>query len=221
MTDPAPIVPGSSRLSETEIERLNRRGLRLAQFTVTYNVVEGVIAVTVGLMAGLVSLVGFGFDSGIESAASVLVGLRLAARLRHGEADETQERRALKAVAVTFFVLAAYVILEGTRSLLGGEAPDHSTTGIILLLASVVVMPVLATAKRRVGEALGGDRLILADAAETEICVLLSISTLIGLGLYALTGAAWLDPVAGFVIAAFAVHEGREAWEGELVEDDD
>jgi divalent metal cation (Fe/Co/Zn/Cd) transporter len=216
-----PRTTTNAALTADEVERLTRRGLRLAQFTVAYNVVEGVIAVTVGLMAGLVSLVGFGFDSGIESAASVLVGLRLSARLRHGEADEAKERRALKAVAVTFFVLAAYVIFEGTRSLLGGEAPDHSIVGIILLVASVLVMPVLATAKRRVGEALGGDRLILADAAETKICVLLSISTLIGLGLYALTGAAWLDPVAGFVIAAFAIHEGREAWEGELVEDDD
>ena len=210
-----------STLTDAETERLTRRGLRLAQFTVAYNVVEGIVAVTAGLMAGLVSLVGFGLDSGIESAASVLVGLRLAARLRHGEADEAKERRALKAVAVTFFVLAAYVVIEGTRSLINGEAPDHSTVGIVLLVASVVVMPVLATAKRRVGDALGGDRLILADAAETKICVLLSISTLAGLGLYALTGAAWLDPVAGFVIAAFAIHEGREAWEGELVEGDD
>ncbi len=173
------------------------------------------------VLAGLVSLVGFGIDSGIESAASVLVGLRLAARLRHGEADEAKERRALKAVAVTFFVLAAYVVIEGIRSLINGEAPDNSTVGIILLTASVIVMPLLARAKRRVGEALGGDQLILADAAETKICVLLSISTLLGLGLYALTGAAWLDPVAGFVIALFAIHEGREAWEGELVEDDD
>ena len=221
MTQPAPNVPGDTALSEAETERLTRRGLRLAQFTVAYNVVEGAIAVTVGLMAGLVSLVGFGLDSGIESAASILVGLRLASRLRHGEADLAKERRALKAVALTFFVLAVYVIIEGTRSLLDGEAPDHSSVGFVLLLASVVVMPVLASAKRRVGEQLGGDPLILADAAETRICVLLSISTLAGLGLYALTGAAWLDPIAGFVIALFAIHEGREAWQGELVEDED
>lgn len=221
MTNAAPNVPGSSTLSEAQTERLTRRGLRLAQFTVAYNVVEGAVAVTAGLMAGLVSLVGFGFDSGIESAASVLVGLRLAARLRHGEADEAKERRALKTVAVTFFVLAAYVIFEGARALIGGETPDNSTVGIALLVASVIVMPLLAAAKRRVGEALGGDKLILADAAETKICVMLSVSTLLGLGLFALTGAAWLDPVAGFVIAAFAIHEGREAWEGELVEDDD
>jgi divalent metal cation (Fe/Co/Zn/Cd) transporter len=220
MATPAPNVPGSTSLSAAETERLTRRGLRLAQFTVAYNLVEGAVAITVGLMAGLVSLIGFGLDSGIESAASVLVGLRLAARLRDGEADEAKERRALRAVAVTFFVLAAYVAIEGIRSLLSDETPDQSTVGLVLLVASVIVMPVLARAKRKVGEALGGDQLILADAAETKICVLLSVSTLAGLGLYALTDAAWLDPVAGFVIAAFAIHEGREAWEGELVADD-
>jgi divalent metal cation (Fe/Co/Zn/Cd) transporter len=211
-------APGT--LTARETERLTRRGLRLAQATVAYNIVEGAVAITAGVMAGLVSLVGFGVDSGIESMAAVLVGLRLAARLRDGEADEVKERRALKAVAVTFFVLAAYVVVEGVRSLAGGEDPDSSTVGLVLLAASVVVMPLLAGAKRRVGLALG-DQLILADAAETKICVLLSVSTLIGLGLYAVTGLAWLDPVAGFVIAAFAVKEGREAWEGELVCDDD
>lgn len=220
MTDHSPQTM-TDTLDPAEVERLTRRGLGLAQFTVAYNVVEGVVAITAGILAGLVSLIGFGFDSGIESAASVLVGLRLAARLRHGEADEAKERRALKAVGITFFVLAAYVIIEGTRSLVNGETPDNSTVGIVLLAASVIVMPILARAKRQVGEALGGDQLILADAAETKICVLLSISTLLGLGLFALTGAAWLDPVAGFVIALFAIHEGREAWEGELVEGDD
>lgn len=202
-------------------KQLTRRGLRLAQLTVAYNVVEGVLAVTAGIMAGLVSLVGFGVDSGIESIAAVLVGLRLAARLRSGEADEARERRALKMVAATFFLLAAYVIFEGTRDLIAGESPDNSTVGVIILIASIIIMPLLARAKRRVGEQLNNDPLILADAAETRICVLLSISTLAGLLLYAWTGAAWIDPVAGYVIAAFAIKEGREAWEGELVEDDD
>lgn len=201
---------------ETDVERLTRRGLRLAQFTVAYNVVEGAVALTAGLLAGLVSLVGFGVDSGIESFAAVLVGLRLAARLRHGQADEERERRALKAVAVTFFLLAGYVTVEGVRSLLSGDEPDSSTVGLVLLVTSVVVMPLLASAKRRVGAALGNDQLILADATETKICVLLSVSTLLGLGLFALTGASWLDPTAGFVIAGFAMKEGREAWQGEL-----
>ena len=203
--------------STVEVEHLTRRGLRLAQFTVGYNVIEGVVAVVVGVLAGLVSLIGFGVDSGIESASAVLVGMRLAARLRHGEADEAKERRALKLVAVTFFVLAAYVTIEGIRSLVQGDRPENSIVGIVLLGTSVIVMPLLAAAKMKVGNRLS-DPLILADAAETRICVLLSISTLAGLVLYAITGAAWLDPVAGFVIALFAISEGREAWEGELGE---
>ena len=129
-------------------------------------------------------------------------------------------RESTRIRSVTFFVLAAYVVVEGVRSLIDGEAPDNFVVGIVLLVASVIIMPLLARAKRQVGEALGGDRLILADAAETRICVLLSVSTLVGLGLYALVGWTWLDPVAGFVVAAFAIHEGREAWEGELVDDD-
>ncbi len=178
------------------------------------------LAVVLTLFVSL-SLVGFGVDSGIESMAAILVALRLSARLRRGEADEAKERRALRAVAITFFVLAAFVVVEGVRSLLGDEEPDSSTVGLVLLVLSLIVMPVLAREKRRVGTSLGGDQLILADAAETKVCVLLSVSTLLGLGLYAITGLAWLDPVAGFVIAAFAVKEGVEAWEGELVCDDD
>ncbi|VEH41134.1 Predicted Co/Zn/Cd cation transporters [Kocuria rosea] len=214
MSDP------TTTLSSAETERLTRRGLRLAQFTVGYNVIEGIVAVTAGLMAGLVSVVGFGIDSGIESIAAVLVALRLSARLRHGETDERKEKIALRLVAVTFFILAAYVTVEGIRSLLEGEAPESSPVSIIILVASLIIMPILAAAKKKVGTALS-DNLILADAAETRICVLLSISTLAGLVIFALTGAAWVDPVAGFIIAVFAIHEGKEAWEGELVENDD
>jgi divalent metal cation (Fe/Co/Zn/Cd) transporter len=208
-----------AELTAEETERLTRRGLRLAQFTVAYNVVEGVVAVTAGLIAGLVSVVGFGFDSAIESIAAVLVAIRLSARLRHGVADERKERLTLRLVAVSFFILAAYVTFEGIRSLIGGEEPERSPVAIVLLVLSLIVMPVLAAAKTRVGKALKHN-LILADAVETKICVLLSVSTLLGVGLFQLTGAAWLDPVAGFVIAAFAVHEGREAWAGELVDED-
>jgi divalent metal cation (Fe/Co/Zn/Cd) transporter len=201
-------------------ERLTRRGLRLAQFTVAYNVVEGVVAIIAGVLAGLVSVIGFGIDSGIESISAVLVGLRLSARLRHGEADERKERITLRLVAITFFLLAGYVTVEGIRSLVVGETPESSPLAVGLLIASLIVMPLLAEAKRRVGLALA-DPLILADAAETRICVLLSVSTLLGLVVFALTGAGWVDAVAGFVIAAFAIHEGREAWEGELEHDHD
>jgi hypothetical protein len=142
-----------NEMGAVETERLTRRALRLAQFTVAYNVIEGAVSITAGVLAGLVSLIGFGLDSGIESTASVLVGLRLAARLRHGEADEAKERRALKAVAVTFFVLAAYILVEGIRSLTGGEVPDRSTVGIVLLTSSVIVMPLLARQAPRRGTA--------------------------------------------------------------------
>jgi divalent metal cation (Fe/Co/Zn/Cd) transporter len=107
--------------------------------------------------------------------------------------------------------------VKASGSLVTAETPESSPIALILLAASLVVMPILALAKNRVGVALR-DNLILADAAETKICVLLSISTLLGVGLYQLTGAAWLDPVAGFIIAVFAIHEGREAWHGELVD---
>lgn len=209
----------STGLTAQQTEQLTRRGLRVAQFTVAYNVIEGVVAVTAGVMAGLVSVIGFGFDSAIESIAAVLVGLRLSARLRHGMVDERKERLALRLIAVSFLVLAAYVTIEGVRSLVSGEEPERSPVAIMLLVLSLIVMPVLAAAKKRIGVALQ-DNLILADAIESKICVLLSISTLLGVGLFQLTGAAWLDPVAGFVIAAFAIHEGREAWNGELVDDD-
>lgn len=210
----------STTLSDAEVERLTRHGLRLAQFTVAYNVVEGIIAITAGILAGLVSVIGFGIDSGVESIAAVLVGLRLAARLRQGDADERKERLTLKLVAVTFFLLAAYVTIEGIRALVLGETPEPSPVSIGLLIASIIVMPVLAAAKRKVGRRLG-DNLILADAAETRICVLLSISTLLGVVLFTFTGFGWFDAIAAFVIAIFAIREGREAWEGELVEDED
>jgi divalent metal cation (Fe/Co/Zn/Cd) transporter len=207
-------------LAPAEITRLTRRGLRLAQFTVAYNVLEGIVSIVAGVTAGLVSVIGFGFDSAIESAVAVLVALRLAARLRHGEADERREKITLRFISITFFVLAAYVTVAGIYNLIVGEQPTTSALGIVVLAASIVVMPVLAALKMRVGKQLG-DKLILADAAETRICVLLSVSTLIGLIAFALTGAGWIDAVAGFVIALFAINEGREAWEGELAEDDE
>lgn len=204
-------------LDSVETEHLTRRAVRLAQLTVAFNIVEGAVAIAAGLAAGLVSVIGFGIDSGIESAVAVLVAIRLAARLRNGEADEVAERRVLKIVAFTFFALATYLVVQGVRALVAGDTPQQSAVSIGLLIASLIVMPALAVLKTRVGRRLGDD-LILADAAETKICVLLSLSTLIGVVAYAFTGATWLDPAAGFVIALFAIREGREAWHGELAE---
>ncbi len=201
------------------INPLATRAIRLEQATIAYNVVEGVVAVGAGLAAGLVSLIGFGIDSGIEVAAATVVLVRLIAEYRGGEVSESKERRALRLIALTFFALAAYVVFEGTRNLLTGETPNTNTVGVVLLGLSVLVMPVLARLKRQAGERLGS-RLVLADAAETRLCAWLSVSTFVGLGAFSLFGWTWLDSAAGFVIALFAVREGREAWEGELLEDD-
>ncbi|CAA9222905.1 MAG: hypothetical protein AVDCRST_MAG20-824 [uncultured Acidimicrobiales bacterium] len=196
-----------------------RRGVRLEQATIAYNALEGIIAVGAGLAAGLVSLVGFGIDSAIEVAAAAVVLARLTAAARGRGVDHVKERRALRFIALTFFALAAYVVFEGMRNLLTGETPDTSRVGIALTGASMVLMPLLARSKQRAGEAIGS-RLLVADAAETRLCAWLSVSTFVGLTTFWLFGWTWLDSAAGFVIALFAVAEGREAWAGEIVCED-
>ena len=196
-----------------------RRAVGYEVVTIGYNGLEGVVAVTAGVVAGSVALTGFGVDSGIEVAAAAVVLTRLLAELRGRGVDERTERLALRFVAATFFALAAYVLVEGTRDLVTGAAPDTSVVGIVLTGLSIVVMPWLARAKRQVGRQLGS-RLVVADAAETRLCAWLSVSTFAGLLAYAASGATWIDAVAGFVIAWFAVREGREAWAGELACDD-
>lgn len=196
------------------------RAIVLEQVTIGYNVVEGLIAVTFGIIAGSVALTGFGFDSWIEVTAAAVVLRRLRAEVAGGEPDEAKDRRALRVVAVTFFVLAIYVTVEGVRDLVVGDEPSITVVGIVLTALSAVVMPALARLKRAAGEAMNS-RLVIADAAETKLCAWLSVSTLAGLAGFAAFGLSWIDPLAGFVIAYFAVREGREAWEGELVCDDD
>lgn len=197
-----------------------RRGVRLEQFTIAYNLVEGAVAITAGVVSGLVSLVGFGVDSGIEVAAASVVLVRLVAETRGAEVDEAKERRALRFIAVTFFALALYVVAEGFRNLVTGEKPDASVVGVVLTAVSVVVMPTLARLKRTTGEAIGS-RLLVTDAAETRLCAWLSVSTFAGLAGYAVFGWTWFDSAAGFVIAYFAIREGREAWAGEVTCGDD
>jgi divalent metal cation (Fe/Co/Zn/Cd) transporter len=197
-----------------------RRAVQLEQATIGYNIIEGVIAIGAGLAAGSIALVGFGFDSWIEVAAAAVVLHRLRAEIRQGRADEGKQRRALRFIAITFFALAGYVTVEGIRDLLTDSHPDTSIVGIALTGLSIVVMPWLAHAKRKAGRAMNS-RLVLADAAETKLCAWLSVSTFAGLLGYALLGWTWIDPVAGFVIAAFALIEGKEAWEGELACDEE
>lgn len=192
-----------------------RKALVLQYITIGYNLVEGVIAVVAGVAAASVALVGFGVDSGIEVAAAVLIAVRLRAAIRTGAVDERKEYRALRFVAITFFALGAFILFESVRELLTDAKPEKSPIGIVLTGVSIVTMSYLAHVKRRTGLAMNS-RLLVADAAETRLCVALSVTTFIGLVAYSLLGWTWLDAVAGLFIALFAINEGRRAWSGEL-----
>ncbi len=187
---------------------LIERGQRLAWVTIGWNAVEGVIAVGAGIAAGSLALVGFGLDSFIEVFAGGVVLWQL-----RGVAEE-RERWALRLIALTFFVLAGYVVVEGVRDLLTGDEAGESTVGIFLAGVSLVVMPLLAWAKLCTGRELGNP-VILADSTETALCAYLSAILLGGLVLNAAWGWWWADTLAAFGIAALAVREGREAWRGE------
>lgn len=194
-----------------------RRGRMLEYFTVGYNSLEGVIAIAAGLFAGSIALVGFGFDSAIE----VISGFALLWRL-YGDADETRrermEQRALRIVGVSFFILGAYVTFDAVKSLVRREAPEESIVGIVLAAVSVIVMPLLVRAKRRVARAIGSAAL-RADAMQTQICTYLSAILLGGLVLNAAFGWWWADPVAALVMVPILAKEGWEAIRGEHCDD--
>lgn len=201
------------------LQAVEHKALRLERFTIAYNVVEGVFAITAGLVAGLVSLLAFGIDSAIEVTSATAVLVRLHAELHRADYDAKKEKRALRIVALTFFALAAYVLFESVSRLIDPETPETSTAGLIITGVSLIVMPWLARTKRITGELINS-RLLIADAAETRLCAWLSVSTFAGLAAYSIFGWTWLDAVAGLIIAGYAVVEGREAWSGELVCDD-
>lgn len=196
-------------LNGAERRRLGRRAQLLAGASVTYNVVEAVIAITAGVVAGSVALVGFGLDSVVEVSS----GLIILWQFRH-RMPESRERTALRLMALSFFALAAYVAFESARSLVGGAQPESSTVGIALATVSLAVMPFLSWAQRRTGRALGSNA-VVADSTQTLLCTYLSAVLLVGLVLNAALGWSWADPIAGLVIAAVAVREGRSAWRGE------
>ena len=193
------------------------RGLRLEYLTVSWNVVEGVIAVSAALAAGSVALLGFGVDSFVESASGAVMIWRLRAEQRH-RLDAAQldaiEGRARRCVAVSLFLLAAFVAFDATETLLSGDRPLFSGVGVALTSLSLVVMLWLARAKRRVASELGS-RAMEADAVQTTACWWLSLAALVGIGLNGLLGWWWADPAAALVIAGLVVKEGRDAWRGE------
>lgn len=196
---------------------LIRRGKLLEYATVGYNSLEGVIAVGAGVLAGSVALVGFGFDSVIE----VISGATLLWRL-HADVDESRrelvEQRALRIVGWSFLLLAAYVLFDAGKSLIRREPPDESIVGIVLAAVSLVVMPLLARAKRGVAHAIGSKALD-ADATQTTLCTYLSAILLGGLLLNATLGWWWADPVAALVMVPIIVREGLEGIRGERCED--
>jgi divalent metal cation (Fe/Co/Zn/Cd) transporter len=174
-------------------------------------VLEAAVAVGAGLAAGSIALIGFGADSLIESLAGLIV-LWLFTGSRLGSSHA--ERRAQQLIAISFYVLAAYIGIESVRSLIGGHEPEASWLGIGLAAFTVVTMPMLAAWKRRVGRALNSSAAV-KEASQTQLCAYLSIALLIGLGANALFGLWWMDPAAALFIAAVAVKEGRESWRGD------
>ena len=205
----APIDITQRPLSSQARVRLGRRAQLLAGASVAYNMVEAVVAVTAGLVAGSVALVGFGLDSVVEVSS----GLVILWQFRH-PLPESRERQALRLMALSFFALAGYVGFESVRAVLTDHDPEASPIGIGLAALSLLVMPFLSWAQRRTGKDLGSNA-VVADSTQTLLCTYLSAVLLGGLLLNATLGWSWADPVAGLVIAGVAVKEGLEAWRGE------
>ena len=195
-------------------ERLQRRGVRLEWFTVTWNVAEAVVAIAAGVAAGSIALIGFGVDSGIEVvAASALLWRFRHARAHAGEAEHGHaEQRALYVVSATFFALAAYLAFEAIQGLVSRDEPESSTVGLILAVVSLAVMPTLAYAKQQTGRALAS-RALQADAVETWVCAYLSLALLVGVGLHLAFGWWWADPVAALAMLPIIAWQGWETLE--------
>lgn len=197
---------------------LVRRGRLLAWLTIAWNALEGAVGIGAGVAAGSIALVGFGADSYVEMFAGAVIVWRLAQE-RHGRAvSEAAEQRAVRLIAITFFLLAVGVGFESVRKLVTGARPDESVVGIVLAIVSLIVMPLLARAKRRVGERMGS-RALQADATETSLCVWLSAILLAGLVANAAFAWWWADPVAGLAIVYIAGKEGVEHWTADDVGD--
>jgi divalent metal cation (Fe/Co/Zn/Cd) transporter len=188
---------------------LRRRIRWLVAATITYNVIEAVVAITAGKIADSIALIGFGLDSVIEVSSAAAVAWQFAA-----PDPERREELALRVIAGSFFALAAYVTVEALRILIGADRPTQSSVGITLVAISVVVMPFLSWAQRRAGSSLGSASAV-ADSKQTLLCTYLSGAVLVGLVLNATLGWWWADPVVALGLAVVAVREGREALRGE------
>ena len=200
-----------SSLGLPHLETAHRRGRQLEYITIGWNSLEGIIAVGAGLVAGSIALVGFGFDSVIEVSSGAIILWRLAS-------GEHREQLALRLVGISFIALAAYVAFDAGKSLIYRELPESSYVGIAIAALSLVVMPLLARAKRQVAAQLNS-RAMHADSRQTDLCTYLSAILLGGLILNALAGWWWADPVAALIMVPIIAKEGVEALRGETCDD--
>ena len=198
---------------ETTRQGVALRGKRLEYFTVAWNCLEGLVAVIAGTIAGSISLVGFGIDSFIEVTSGATLLWRMSVDANQ-QTRERNERLSIRVVGVCFIALAVYVAYESVLDLIGRKAPQHSLAGIVLACVSLVVMPILARAKKRVASELGSAAM-KADAKQTDFCVYLSAILLVGLLLNAALAWWWADPLAGLVMTPIIANEGVQAVKGE------
>jgi divalent metal cation (Fe/Co/Zn/Cd) transporter len=206
----APPAPVASGPPNRERDRLIRQAKALSWLSLGWMTVEGAVGITAALLAGSVALLGFGFDSVIEGMASAIVIWRFTGQRR---VSEDAERRAQKLVAASFFLLAPYIAQDAIRTLLVGAHPSTSWVGIGLSVSSLVMMPLLGHAKQRIGRQLGSAA-TAGEGAQNMLCAYMAGGVLIGLAANVIAGWWWLDPGIALAIAALAIREGREAWDG-------
>ncbi len=191
-------------------ERLHRRVRFIVAFTITYNVIEAIVAITAGMLASSAALIGFGLDSVVEVLSAVAIAWQFTRK-----DPERWEKATVRAIGLAFFALAAYVSIDAILSLISQEGPAHSPLGIGITALSLLVMPLLASFEIRTGRELGS-KSVLADARQLMLCVYLSGAVFIGLILNSLFGWWWADSVAALIVAALAIREGIEAWRGDV-----
>ncbi|MDF9808241.1 divalent metal cation (Fe/Co/Zn/Cd) transporter [Streptomyces sp. HB372] len=192
-------------------DALTRRIRFLVAVTIIYNVIEAIVALTAGSLASSTALIGFGLDSVIEVSSPTAVAWQFSAR--DHAVRQAREQRTLRIIAVSFFALAAYVTVDAIRALAGTGEAKRSILGIVIAALSLAVMPFLSAARRRAGRELASASAV-ADSKQTLLCTYLSAVLLVGLVLNATLGWSWADPIAALVIAAIALKEGRDAWQG-------
>lgn len=206
-----------SGIADQDRDSLCRRALDLEYFTVLYNIAEGLVSVWAGAAAGSIALIGFGLDSFIESFSGGILIWRLRRSSGDDQREKELERKAVKLVACSFFLLAAYVAYEAVEKLYGGIRPEGSLIGVVITLISILIMRSLAKKKLELGKRIGS-RALVADAMETVACIAFSVTLIVGLGLNLLLGWWWADPAVSLVIAALLLHEGAEFWREEEME---